>query len=259
MTGDLPGREEEPDERDAQPAAPAPAPARPRTLVLAHRGGECEFPDNSLAAFRRAVGLAVDGVELDAQATADGVLVVAHDIHLGGLPIEAMTLADLRELQGSDLAPDLAVPTFEDVLRVIPNHLVVNVELKARQAERALLRAIDAAHRRQTVVVSSFDAAPLLILRKLAPEVRCGLVAGIRVADLLKLAKRALADVVCVEVDLANESLVRHMHRNGVAVFVWTVNEDDDLRRCFELGVDAVITDFPEHALELRARAAAAR
>lgn len=276
MTGETPGREENPDDGTAAsgpPAAgpspePAPAPAGPpapaapalsRTLVLAHRGGESEFPDNSLAAFRRLVnlsvnGVPVDGVELDVQATADGVLVVTHDIHLGGLPIETMTLDDLRELQGADLSPDLAIPTFEDVLRVLPNHLVVNVEVKVRRVERALIRAIDAAHRRQTVVISSFDAAPLLIVRRLAPEVRCGLVAGVRVADLLKQAKRALADVVSVEEHLANESLVRHMHQNGVAVFVWTVNEPEDLERCFRIGVDAVITDHPERALELRTR-----
>lgn len=244
---------------DPQPGGgAAEAAGLPRTLVLAHRGGEFDLPDNSLAAFRRLAALPVDGVELDLQATADGALVVTHDVHVGGQPIETMTLEDLRDMQGRDLDPDLAIPTFEDVLRELPNHYLVNIELKVRQAERALIRAVDAAHRRQSVVVSSFDAAPLLVLRRLAPEIRCGLVSGIRVADLLKLAKRALADVVCVEEQLANESLVRHMHRNGVAVFVWTVNEPEDLTRCFALGVDAVITDFPERALEFRARAAAA-
>lgn len=242
----------------AEDPDPQPAGGAPRTLVLAHRGGEFDLPDNSLAAFRRLAGLPVDGVELDLQVTADGALVVSHDVHVGGMAIEAMTLDDLRDLQGRDLDPELAIPSFEDVLRVLPNHYLVNVELKVRQAERALIHAIDAAHRRQSVVVSSFDAAPLLVLRKLAPEIRCGLVSGIRVADLLKLAKRALADVVCVEEQLANESLVRHMHLNGVAVFVWTVNESEDLTRCFALGVDAVITDFPERALDVRGRAAAA-
>jgi glycerophosphoryl diester phosphodiesterase len=257
MTGA--GRDEEPDPRSGGPAPPAAPGGLPRTLVLAHRGGESDFPDNSLAAFRRLValsvnGVPVDGVEIDVQATADGVLVVTHDVHLGGWPVDAMTLADLRELQGADLDPDLAIPTFEDVLRVLPNHLVVNVEVKVRQVERALIRAIDAAHRRQTVVISSFDAAPLLVLRRLAPEIRCGLVAGVRVADLLKQAKHALADVVCVEEQLADESLVRHMHQHGVAVYVWTVNEPHDLERCFRLGVDAVITDHPERALDLRGR-----
>ncbi len=139
-------------------------------------------------------------------------------------------------------------------MRALPNHYVVNVELKARQAERALIRCIDVAHRRESVVVSSFDAAPLLVLRRLAPEIRCGLVSGIRVADLLKQAKRALADVVSVEVELADPSLISHMHKHGVAVYVWTVNDAADLERCFQLGVDAVITDHPEQALEVRAR-----
>lgn len=265
MTDSQAERPEEPDpERGGgAPAEPAPAvplgrAGPPRTLVLAHRGGEFDLPDNSLAAFRRLATFPVDGVELDLQASADGALVVTHDVHLGGQPIETMTLAEIREMQGPDVPPDLAIPVFEDVLRELPNHYVVNVELKARDVERALIQAIDAAHRRQSVVVSSFDAAPLLALRRLAPEIRSGLVAGIRVADLLKAAKRALADVVCVEEQLANESLVRHMHRNGVAVFVWTVNEEDDLRRCFALGVDAVITDYPERALELRSRLASA-
>jgi glycerophosphoryl diester phosphodiesterase len=241
------------------PSAGGGGVGRPRTLILAHRGAHAhsQVPDSTLAAFRRAAELPVDGVELDVRSTADGVLVVAHDAHLGGWPIEDMTLEQVRELQGSDLPADLAIPTFEDVLRVLPDRFTVNVELKARQAERALLRAVDAAHLRQRVVVTSFDAAPLLVLRRLAPEIRCGLVAGLRVADLLRQAKRALADVVSVQESLVNESVVRHLHQHGIAVYVWTVNEPAALERCFALGVDAVITDVPERALEIRERSGA--
>ena len=239
------------------PSAGGGGVGRPRTLVLAHRGAHSQVPDSTLAAFQRAAELSVDGVELDVRSTADGVLVVAHDAHLGGWPIEDMTLEQVRELQGSDLPADLAIPTFEDVLRVLPDRLTVNVELKARQAERALIRAVDTAHLRQRVVVTSFDATPLLVLRRLAPEIRCGLVAGLRVADLLRQAKRALADVVSVQESLVNESVVRHLHQHGIAVYVWTVNEPAALERCFALGVDAVITDVPERALEIRDRSGA--
>lgn len=215
-----------------------------RSLVLAHRGASENWPENSLAAFKAMAGLGVDGVELDVQVTADGIPVVAHDTSIGGQPIDTLEYDGIRELQG-ELSEDVRIPTLDEVLRVVPNHLLVNIELKSEHPHPMLLAAINGAHSRHRIVVTSFNSAPLIALRNTAPEIRTGLVSGIHVADLLARVREALADVVSIYWKLATPELVRLMHDNGVAVYVWTVNDEEDARRVLGLGVDAIITDEP--------------
>lgn len=216
-----------------------------RTLVLAHRGAPRESPENSLAAFKGLNALGVDGVELDVQVTSDGVPVVAHDVSLGGRRIETLTYESLREMQGATLRDDLRIPTLDAVLRVIPDHFLVNLEIKSETADPDLAAAVNGAHSRHRIVVTSFDAAPLISVRQTAPEIRTGLVVGMQVADLVGGVRDALADVISIYWKLLTPELVRTMRENGVGVFVWTVNSVPAAERMVELGVDAMITDEP--------------
>lgn len=225
-----------------------------RTLILAHRGAPVDLPENSLAAFKALANLGVDGVELDVQVTADGVPVVAHDVSLGGRRIEQLSFRELREIQGEALSEDVRIPTLDEVLRVIPEQFLVNLELKSHHAEPMLASAINGAHSRYRIVVTSFDAPPLLALREAAPEIRTGLVSGMQVADLLSRVRACLADVVSLHWKLATPELVRQMHANGVAVYVWTVNTPGAAERLIDLDVDAIITDEPGTIVPLRDR-----
>jgi glycerophosphoryl diester phosphodiesterase len=202
-----------------------------------------------MAAFKALASLGVDGVELDVQLTADGIPVVAHDVSIGGRRIEALTYSVLRELQGEAIAEDVRIPTLEEVLRVLPAHFLVNLEVKSEHAGPVMATAIDGAHSRYHVVVTSFDAAPLLALRQTAPEIRTGLVSGIPVADLLGRVREALADVVSLHWRLVTPELVRQMHDHGVAVYVWTVNTAAAAQRMIDMNVDAIITDEPDIVL----------
>lgn len=224
------------------------------SLILAHRGGAWESPDSCLAAFRKAARLAIDGVELDVQVTADGALVVVHDAHLAGRPIETLTLDEIREIQRGATPADFALPTFEDVLRELPPHFHLNVELKTARAARPLVAAIGAARIRARVVVTSFDSEAIHVVRDLAPDLRRGLILGLPVSDVLAAARSAGAGIVSVERRLLSADLVRGMREGGIGVYVWTVNAPEDLERAFELGADAVISDDPERALAVRAR-----
>lgn len=225
-----------------------------RPLVLAHRGGAWDVPDSCLAAFRRAARLPIDGVELDVQVTADGKLVVAHDAHLAGRAIESLTLDEIRAIQGGGTPADLVVPTFEDVLKELPRHFHLNIELKAPRAVHPLVAAVQTADLSARVVVTSFDAEPIQALRDLAPALRRGLILGLPVADLLGAARAVGAQVVSVERRILSAELVRAMRENGIAVHAWTINAPQDLDGAFRLGLDAVVTDEPERALAIRTK-----
>lgn len=225
------------------------------TLVLAHRGANREAPENTLAAFRRAVELGADGVELDVHRTRDDRLVVRHDA--AG---PAGVLADLTFAEVTAQFP--GVPSLEAVLDVCAGRLV-NVEIKNlphqpgydpddRGAE--LLVALLAARGTDRVLVSSFNLTTVDRVRALAPAVATGwlVVGGDVTAALARAADhghRALHPDVGSLAGPAAAAVVADAHHRGLDLNVWTVNDPGEIRRLAEVGVDAVISDVPDVAL----------
>ncbi|MEZ5142170.1 MAG: glycerophosphodiester phosphodiesterase [Acidimicrobiales bacterium] len=224
--------------------------ARPQ--VVAHRGASSAFAENTVAAFRGAVTLGADGVELDVRRCADGTLAVHHD------PVLAASGVALAALSGPELpeeVPDLATALAAS------EPLWVNVEIKHGHDEpgydpshrvaddvAAVLAAAGPADR---FLVSSFDPAVLDRFRAVAPAVATGLL----VFDL-----RHPADVVAQAVagghtalhpweHMVDAEVVGRAHDAGLAVNVWTVDDPDRMRELAAIGVDAVITNVPDVAL----------
>lgn len=214
------------------------------TLVLAHRGAPGEWGENTLAAFCEARRLGADGVELDVRRSADGALVVHHDEAVEGVgPIATARVRDL---------PDY-VPLLSDALSALEG-MVVNVEIKsdgddalplATAAEVAGLAWSD------RVVVSSFDAGCLEVVRQAEPALALGWLLDWRVDARAMVDEAALRGFAGVHpfVTSVDAALVDAAHRAGLAVRVWTVNSPGDLRAMVDLGVEAVITDRPAEAL----------
>lgn len=226
-------------------------------LVLAHRGARRQAPENTLAAFRRARELGADGVELDVHATADRVLVVDHDGAPDGVgPIAAVELATLRAAR-----PDL--PTLEEALDECAG-MLVNVEVKNlphdpgwdpdHQMLEPLLALLAGRRHRDRVIVSSFNLETIDHLHALAPALATGyLVLAQPTFDhaVALAAERGHAAVhPFVDVLLAGDvaASVTRAHGAGLAVNVWTVNDQDAMRTLDAAGVDAVITDVPDEA-----------
>jgi glycerophosphoryl diester phosphodiesterase len=227
------------------------------TLVLAHRGANREAPENTVAAFARAVALGADGVELDVHRTRDDRLVVRHDAAGPAGSIPEMTLAEV-----AGHMPE--VPTLEAVLDVCAG-LLVNVEIKNLPdrpgfdpADRAATLLVDllAGRAGDRVLVSSFNLTTVDRVRGLAPDLPTAwLVFGVDVTEALVVAHghghRALhPDVWSLAGPVAGD-LVTEAHERGMAVNVWTVNQRDEIERLLSAGVDAVITDVPDVALEV--------
>jgi glycerophosphoryl diester phosphodiesterase len=225
-------------------------------LVLAHRGANRYAPDNTLAAFRRAVELGADGVELDVHRTADDVLVVRHD---AGTP--AGVLSQLTSAELSSALPE--VPRLDEVLDVCAERLV-NVEIKnvpgegdwdpSQRAASLLVELLGARNGRDRVLVSSFDLASVDRVRSLSPTLPTALLTwgtdpfeGLAIAE--SHGHSALHPDVRSVAGRSAGAIVTRAHERGLQVNVWTVNDPDVLVSLAAAGVDALITDVPDIAL----------
>ncbi|GAA1391546.1 glycerophosphodiester phosphodiesterase [Luteococcus peritonei] len=237
------------------------------TSIWAHRGASNQAPENTLAAITRAVELGADGVEIDVQRSADGQLVVIHDETVDRttngsgrvVQLEWPELSRLDASGGDERFTGERLPLLEQVLELLaPSGLVLNVELKD-SVERypGLDLQVDAAVRAAgmtgRVWLSSFNHVALAATRDAA----LGHPIGLLHETTLWRPERYAADFGAQALHphhrtLHEPGLVDRIHEAGLRVHPWTVDAPEDLRAMFSLGVDAVITNHVERALELR-------
>jgi glycerophosphoryl diester phosphodiesterase len=254
------------------------ASAGPGPLIAAHRGGAGLWPENSLAAFRGAIELGVDALEFDVHLTADGEPVVIHDATLertttGRGPVRDGTRASLAtvRLRGLDGTPtDARVPTLAEVLDVAaPARVEVLPEVKSDVSgapydglEARVLEALAARGLSRRAVVQSFDPTTLTRVLARTPSARTMLlvsrtrlgIEGISAADAVRRAAGLGATDIGLDHRLVDARVVAAARAAGVRLSVWTVNEESDLLRARELGVDLVMTDRPDVARRLFGR-----
>ena len=246
--------------------------------VIGHRGAADLAPENTMAAFAKAAELGT-GFELDVTLTADGHVVVIHDDTLerttdGTGPVKDMSLQSMRQLDaGSWYSNDFArerVPTLGEVLRVFGGRVPINIELKTSPDVEPLVEAVAAEVRNANVAehvfVTSFNPMMLAHMAEVAPELRRGqlthsfprkdselsLLQRV-VLRRMWLNRRARPDFVVVNDERATGRFVERWHNNDMQVLVYTVNDPQQMTRLYKLGVDGIITDRPDLALEAAA------
>jgi glycerophosphoryl diester phosphodiesterase len=216
-----------------------------RPSVIAHRGASGYEYENSLAAFRRAVMLDADGVELDVHVTRDGAIVVHHDREIPGLgPI---CLAEFSDLRHHRLANGEPVPLLSEVLDQMGDRDVW-VEIKALDSEwdQALLTTLQVGPAAHRYAVHSFEHALIGRLGEARPDLRRGVLLAEAIPDPIGAMKAVGADTLWAERRLVDEALVGKVHTAGGAVIAWTVNEVSEMRRLAQLGVDGLCGNYPD-------------
>ena len=226
-------------------------------LVIAHRGASGEAPENTMRAFELARTQGADMIELDVRVSGDGRLVVFHDEtteRFNGRPnaVAQLSAAELGDVRvGGEPVPQLA----EVCAWTRDTGMRVNVELKVRGAEQALVDLLRSYDLVEQVIVSSFFPGDLVALRVIAPEVQRAALMGIRtLGPRVRLREAwpgpwlrrlgAAAWHPTYQLPLLRR-IVPRVRRSGYRVNVWTVNEPDTMRRLLALGVDGIITDYP--------------
>jgi len=256
---------------DTLPPAP-PGPGRP-FRVIAHRGASAYAPENTLPAFRRAVALGADEVELDVQLSADDRLVLFHDATLDAKtdltgPVRAHTAAALRRAnigawfdrthRDAEARFDpTPLVTLEELLEAFGRRLHYHVEIKSEEAALplVLLETIARHGLGDRVTITSFQRQPLERIRWLAPDVRVGWLVGAADAAALRAAIDRAAQAGFAQLALPARSLsaelVERAQARGLEIRVWGVADLEDARRAIELGSNGLTADWPERVLAL--------
>lgn len=237
-----------------------------RTKIWAHRGASEYAPENTLEAFSLAVSQGADGVELDVQLSADGEIVVIHDewidrVSDGSGWVRDYTLKELKSFRFQKTHPeyqDARIPTLREVYELLkPTDLEINVELKTgimpypglTQKVWQLGREMDMNDR---IWYSSFRHQSVLELKATAPEARTGFLYQDGYLGMpeyaLKYGVMALHPALYL---MQDEAAVRECRDRGICLHVWTVNEPEHIRMLASYGVEAVITNRPDVAVQV--------
>jgi glycerophosphoryl diester phosphodiesterase len=239
-----------------------------RIKVHGHRGARARRPENTVPAFRYAIDLGVDAVELDVLVTKDDVPVVLHDPCIGEPPIAVrdMTLAELRQYDvgapknprfpEQQSVPGTRVPTLDEVFALSRgNKIWFNVEAKSfpdrpeltpdpQPFTRLILDLVRQHSLASRVIVQSFDPRITRTAAMLEPAVRRSALWETE-REWPEVASEFAVNMLGPRHDFVTPERVAWAHAAGFEVAPWTVNRPEDWARMVIAGVDAIITDDP--------------
>lgn len=220
-------------------------------LRIGHRGARGHAPENTLAAIEKAIGFRADMVEFDVQRTRDGQLVLLHDAMLdrttdGHGAIAELSWDEVRRVRVGGIEP---LPLLTDALRLTSGRAGVMIELKTEGIGREAVRLVRESRFQGAVVYASFLHDLLLEVRDADSDAQTlALIEAIPV-DRTAFASDARATHVGVSFETLTESFVAALHARSLRVFVYTVNEPADIRAARAMGVDGIISDYPDRLL----------
>jgi glycerophosphoryl diester phosphodiesterase len=227
-------------------------------MIMAHRGYSAQAPENTIPAFQMCIDNRFTAAELDVQMLADGTVVVLHDDNLKRTTgvdknVWEVTYDDIKDLDnGSFFDKSFAgttIPTFDEVMKLAghgKDKLYLNIEIKRNGHDDGIVEEVVKTIREYNYMdycdVTSQDYETLEEVRRVDPEILTAYTSAIGIGDLDKL---EAADIISIQETFATYENIDRIHRAGKHVFVWTVNEEDTMKRLVSLNVDAILTNDP--------------
>ncbi len=224
-----------------------------RPLVIGHRGALAHAPENTLLSFETAWRLGADWIELDVHRTADGILVCIHDddlIRICGRSEKISTL-NWDEIREIDVGQGQHIPSLEEVLQFARDRLGVNIELKMADLEAEVLRCVSSHEMLKSVMISSFMHSSLQIVRSLDSSVMTAVLYSEPMENPVEYAHDLGADAINPLFFTIEPETVKAAHEIGLSVYPWTVNDPDMMTDLINIGVDGIITDYPDIAVHV--------
>ena len=222
--------------------------------IIAHRGASGQAPENTLAAFQLALQQQADGIELDVMLTKDGQVVVIHDDTVdrttdGSGRVKDLTLAELQALNAGN---GEHIPTLQEVLAKLGGQCLLNIELKnyASPFDRlpvVVAQMVKDAALVDSVIISTFNPVNLPRFRWRCPGVKLGLLTVPGKASLW-IWRLFRYDALHPHYEDVDQDLVSGVKAHSRQVNVWTVDDPDEICRLAALGVDSIITNYPQAA-----------
>lgn len=224
------------------------SPTTKKVLRIGHRGAAGHAPENTLFSIQKAIDLGCDLVEVDVRCTCDGQLVLLHDERVdrttnGTGEIAAMSLAELRTL---DAGGGQRIPTLESALRMATGRVGLILELKASGIGEQVCELVRKTGFTGPVIYASFLHKEVLRLREAAPTAATMALFKKLPQDPVASAVHARATHAGLRWDTATKPTIKAFHGEDLHVFVYTVNKPKDIQRVLVLGVDGIVSDYPD-------------
>ena len=244
-------------------------------FIIAHRGASGSAPENTIAAFRKALDIGVDMIELDIHLSKDSILIVCRDVSVnrttnGAGEIRNLTLRELKQLDaGSWYGKEFTgerLPTLEEVMQLVNGQSRLLIEIKGKSnvyqgLEEILVELLKRYDAKSWCIVQSFHTPFLTRLNELDPGIAPYklIVADVPllpmyVDDGLKFGSITALDF-CKAINpmgtMVSEQFINKVHARGQMVFVWTINEVKKAEKLIEMGADGIITNYPERMKDL--------
>lgn len=233
---------------------------------FAHRGFSGCYPENTMLAFRKALEAGCEGMEFDVHLTKDGQLVIIHDERIDRTGdstgwVKDMTYEELCRVDFSykwkGQIPFQMIPTLREYFELVNNlNMVSNIELKTgvweySGIEEAVLELIREFHMEEKVIISSFNHHSVLRMQALAPEIPCGFLSETWILDAGRYVSSHGVDAYHPHFCMLTPPEVAELRAHNVKINTWTVNEEADILRMIAIGVDGIISNYPDRVKAL--------
>ena len=225
-----------------------------RPLVISHAACGGHAPHNTLAGIRKAIDFGSDAIEIDVQVSADGVPVLMHDLTVdrttnGSGAVKDLTLAQIQALDTGGEPP----PTLEQVLDLTLGRVLLVIEIKALGIGDEIAAVVHKKNALKEVMAWSFMPEAIESMRSAEPRIPCGLLIGGEYMDRWpKMRDKAIslgAQAVSVFSFSVNEDIRHDTQRSGLALYTWTADPEDEIRRLIALGVDGICSNYPDRVV----------
>lgn len=219
-----------------------------KVLRVGHRGAAGHAPENTLASVETAISLGADLVEVDVQRTSDGHLVIIHDKRVDrttngvGL-VSELSLRALREL---DAGAGQRIPTVEELLQTAEGRVGLILELKVKGLAAQVCKSVRLSDFTGEVIYASFLLDEVRSIREADPRTMTMALFGRLPHDPVMAAQKAQATYIGFSYITVTKPLVETCHQRDLAAFAYTVNDRQDIMNMMSLGVDGIISDFPD-------------
>ena len=227
----------------------------------AHRGFKSKYPENTLIAFQKAIEANCHGIEFDVHLTKDDELVIIHDETLEGTTngkgrVKDHTLAELKTLDASNKFYELVglqeIPTLREYFDLVrESNLISNIELKTGVydypgIEKKVYDLIKEFKIEDKVIISSFNHESIMRMKKIDSGIRCGALFDTWTIHPEKYVKQLNVECYHPVAYSIRQSIVDDLKKEGITVNVWVGKEPVDFKALIEMGIDGIITDYPD-------------
>ncbi|MDA9335465.1 glycerophosphodiester phosphodiesterase family protein [Flavobacteriaceae bacterium] len=235
-----------------------------QTKIIAHRGFSGIAPENTLIAFQKAIDCKADYFELDVRKTKNDSIVVIHNSSVDKTSsngfkgkISELNYSDLRAVnvgysrKFGDIYKNEKIPTLREALALAKEKIKVCIEIKVNGTEKAVLKIVNDLGVKEDVIIFSFKYPVLAKIRQLDTDIP--ILWLINKADNMTLENAIIIESNAIGVGpetTVTKEYLNFAHENNIEVWKWTVNKEDEMQRLIDLGLDGIITDFPDKALK---------